>query len=91
MSRLDQVARKSRWSFLTAACKSIAELGGPYKCGSADTSGRTSIGRRIRAVLKTFTIKAKGRGVFTRVGTFQQSLDDCILAAARHLQSGTVA
>ena len=91
MSRLDQVARKSRWSFLTGARKSIAELGDPYNRGSADTSGRTSRGRRVRAVLKTFTIKAKGRGVFTRVGTFQQSLDDCILAAARHLQSGKVA
>lgn len=61
MSRLDQVARKSRWSFLTAACKSIAELGGPYKCGSADTSGRTSIGWRIHAVPSALAIKAAAR------------------------------
>ena len=91
MSRLDQVARKSRWSFLTAARRSIAELGDPYKRGSADTSGRTSRGRRVRAVLKSFAIKTKSRGVFTRVGTFRQSLNDCILAMERHLQSGKVA
>ncbi|MBQ0802680.1 MAG: hypothetical protein KBT76_13190 [Sulfitobacter litoralis] len=76
---------------MTAARRSIAELGGPYKFGSADTYGRTSIGRRVRAMLKTFTIKAKGRSVFRHVGTFQQSLDDGILAMERHLQSGKVA
>tara|TARA_R110002110_G_scaffold110546_2_gene275490 strand:- start:303 stop:431 length:129 start_codon:yes stop_codon:yes gene_type:complete len=42
-------------------------------------------------MLKTFTIKAKGRSVFRHVGTFQQSLDDGILAMERHLQSGKVA